>query len=117
MSPLQKSQSVSTTAPERTWSRFQYPQSLIKYGGYLLILAFVIFSMEYLNVHVGRFFGMFGRFGDLIVNRYFPPEISYVMAPDYLSSVLETVQMAFLGAIFGILLSVPLSWFASFNIL
>jgi phosphonate transport system permease protein len=71
--------------------------------------------MEYLNVHVGRFFQMFGRFGDLLVNRYFPPEISYIMAPDYLSSVLETVQMAFLGAIFGILLSVPLSWFSSFN--
>jgi phosphonate transport system permease protein len=99
----------------KTWSRFKYPQSLIKYGIFLIILVFIAISIEYLNIHLERFLTMFGRLGDLFANRYYPPDIPYVLDSEYLGSVFETVKMAYLGALFGILLAIPLSWFASFN--
>jgi len=104
-----------TAATPRTWRRFRFPQSLIKYGITLLILIFISVSTKYLNVHLDRFFDMFGRLADLFANRYYPPDIPYVLDSEYLGYVVETVKMAYLGALFGILLSIPLSWFASFN--
>jgi phosphonate transport system permease protein len=104
-----------TTATPLTWRRFKFPQSLIKYLILLSILVFVAVSVEYLNVHLSRFAEMFGRLWGLFSQRYYPPDIPYVLDSEYLGYVVETVKMAYLGALFGILLSIPLSWFASFN--
>jgi len=105
----------SSGSPIKTWSRFKYPQSLIKYGIMLIILVFIAISIEYLNVHLGRFLTMFGRLGNLFAHRYYPPDIPYILDSEYLGYVFETIKMAYLGALFGIVLSIPLSWFASFN--
>jgi len=104
------------TNPQKTWSRFKYPQSLIRYIIYLIVFVFIVYSLEYLNVPVGRFFTMFGRLGNMITTRYYPPDISHALQKEYLSYVLETIQMAYLGSLFGILFSIPISWFASFNV-
>ncbi len=98
-----------------TWSRFKYPQSLISYGVWLSIFVFLVFSIEYLNIPLDRLFGMFGRMGDTLANRYYPPDIEYIQDADYLQYVVETIQMAYLGALYGILFTVPLGWFASYN--
>ena len=98
-----------------TWSRFKYPQSLISYGVWLGIFVFLVFSIEYLNIPLDRLFGMFGRMGDTLANRYYPPDIEYIQDADYFQYVVETIQMAYLGALFGILFTVPLGWFASYN--
>jgi phosphonate transport system permease protein len=37
------------------------------------------------------------------------------MERDYLASVFDTIQMAYLGALFGILFALPLGWFGSHN--
>ncbi len=109
-------ESVEVTAgAPRTWRRFKFPQSLIKYMILLLILVFVTISIEYLNVHLSRFADMFGRLWALFSKRYYPPDIPYILDSEYLGYVVETVKMAYLGALFGILLAIPLSWFASFN--
>ncbi len=105
----------SSGSPIKTWSRFKYPQSLIKYGVLLIILVFIAISIEYLNVHLSRFLTMFGRLGHLFAYRYYPPDIPYILDSEYLGYVFETIKMAYLGALFGIVLSIPLSWFASFN--
>jgi phosphonate transport system permease protein len=105
----------SSGSPIKTWSRFKYPQSLIKYGVMLIILVFIAISIEYLNVHLSRFLTMFGRLGHLFAYRYYPPDIPYILDSEYLGYVFETIKMAYLGALFGIVLSIPLSWFASFN--
>ncbi len=105
----------SSGNPIKTWSRFKYPQSLIKYGVMLIILVFIAISIEYLNVHLSRFLTMFGRLGHLFAYRYYPPDIPYILDSEYLGYVFETIKMAYLGALFGIVLSIPLSWFASFN--
>jgi phosphonate transport system permease protein len=106
---------VTVSSSQRSWSRFKYPQSLIRYCIYLLILVFIGFSLHYLDVPLDRFLTMFGRLGQLIAGRFYPPDISYALNKDYLRYVLETIQMAYLGALFGILFSIPISWIASFN--
>ena len=99
-----------------TWSRFRYPGSLIHMGVLLGILVFLGYAMHFLNVDLGRILGLFGRVGTLFAERYYPPDIDYVLEADYLASVLETVQMAYLGGLFGILLTLPLAWFAAWNV-
>jgi len=101
--------------PQREWSRFKFPDSLIGYGIWLSILVFLAYTVEYLDIPLDRLFGMFGRMGTTLANRYYPPDIEYIMDADYLEYVIETIQMAYLGALFGLLASVPLGWFGSFN--
>ncbi len=105
----------SAGIPIKEWRRFKYPQSLIKYCVSLGILLFIVISIEYLNIHLGRFVGMFPRIADLFANRYYPPDIPYVLDSEYLGYVVETIKMAYLSTLFGILFSIPLAWFASFN--
>ncbi len=108
--------SVSEVTPERTWRRFKFPGSLYRYLGLLAAVAFLSLSVNYLNIPLDRFLGMFGRVGDLITDRYYPPDIEYVTDPDYIASVIETIQMAYLGALFGMLAAVPLGWFGAYNV-
>jgi len=108
--------SPNSAPAQRQWSRFKYPQSLIRYGILLVVLMFLAYSVYYLNIPLERFMGMFGRIGDLLADRYYPPDLEYIADRDYLSSVIETIQMAYLGALFGLLIAIPLGWFAAFNV-
>lgn len=98
-----------------TWRRFKYPDSLYRYGFFLITVVFVLYSFEYLNIHVSRFFTMYPRLSELLFNRYYPPDIPHVLNSHYLSYLVESIMMALLGTILGIFLSIPLSWFASYN--
>ncbi|GBE44462.1 phosphate-import permease protein PhnE [bacterium BMS3Bbin10] len=99
----------------REWRRFKFPESLYKWAGLMAALLFLSYSIVYLNIPLERFFNMFGRVGTLITDRYYPPEMEYVTEPDYLSSVFDTIQMAYLGALFGMAAAIPLGWFGSYN--
>jgi phosphonate transport system permease protein len=96
----QADMSAKPLSTRRDWSRFKYPQSLIRYGLLLGVLMFLAYSVYYLNIPLERFMGMFGRIGDLLADRYYPPDLEYIADRDYLSSVIETIQMAYLGALF-----------------
>ena len=98
-----------------TWRRFRYPQSLYKYGALLGSLAFIAFALDYLNIPLERLPGMLGRMGEMLGRRYFPPNIGHIMNAEYWHSVVETLQMSYLATVVGIALSIPLAWFASFN--
>jgi len=115
MASPQVSATLPAAAPPRAWRRFRYPQSLFSYGGWLIAFGVVVFSIEYLNIPLERLLGMFGRMGDVLANRYYPADIDYIMDADYLGSVVETIQMAYLGALFGLIITVPLAWFAAHN--
>jgi len=104
----------SPTTPN--WSRFKFPDSAIRWGSWFAVLVFLAYSVEYLNIPLDRLLGMFGRMGDTLANRYYPPDIEYIMNADYMRYVVETIQMAYLGALFGLLLTLPLGWFAAHNI-
>jgi len=104
-------------APPRDlhWSRYRFPDALYTYAAWIVVLSFLAYSVEYLDIPLGRIPDMFGRMGAVLATRYYPPDVDYIMDRDYLSYVLETVQMAYLGALFGLLLSVPLGWFGAWN--
>ncbi len=106
----------SRTRPTATWSRFKYPASIIHLTVWLLVLAFLAYTVEHLDIPLERFLTMFGKLGRLFAERYYPPDLQYVLDRSYLESVVETVQMAYLGMLFGVLVSIPLAWFASFNL-
>ena len=100
----------------RQWSRFKYPQTLINYGILLSVLLFFSYSVHYLNIPLDRILGMFGRLGDVLANRYYPPDMDYIADEGYLDAIIETVQMAYLGALFGLMISIILGWFAAYNV-
>jgi len=97
------------------WSRYKFPESLFSYGAWIVVLTFIAFSVEYLDIPLGRIPNMFERMAAVLANRYYPPDIEYIMDRDYMGYVVETIQMAYLGALFGLLMSIPLGWFGSFN--
>lgn len=112
--------SQSTVLPgddvHRQWSRFKYPHSLIRYGILLVLLLFFSYSVHYLNIPLDRILGMFGRLGDVLGNRYYPPDMEYIADEGYLGAIIETIQMAYLGALFGLMFSILLGWFAAHNV-
>ena len=116
MSKATSSGFPSSAAPQAEWRRFKFPGSLIRYIGVLAAVAFVSLSISYLNIPLERFLGMFGRIGTLITDRYYPPDIVYIADKSYLYSVFETIQMAYLGALFGMLAAIPLGWFGAYNV-
>lgn len=118
MSTSEKAQGFSAQGDNvhRKWHRFKYPSSLIKYGIFLGLLLFFSYSVHYLNIPLERMLGMFGRLGDVLSNRYYPPDLEYIADMDYLGAIIETIQMAYLGALFGIIMSVFLGWFSAYNV-
>ena len=100
----------------KNWSRIKYPDSYIRYLIWLATLLILTFSIEYLDIPLERLMGMFERMGYTLSNRYYPPDIGYIMDLDYMEYVVETIQMAYLGTLFGILMTLPLGWFGSYNL-
>lgn len=100
----------------RKWSRYKYPQAFVKHGILLGILVFLVYSVHYLKIPLDRILGMFGRLGDVLANRYYPPDLGYIADQGYLEAIVETMQMAYLGALFGLLFSIVLGWFAAHNV-
>lgn len=100
----------------RRWSRYRYPDSVIRFGVLLGVLVFLAYSVHFLNLDLRRVVGAFPRLGEILVTRYFPPDIGYVMDGGFLLSVLRTLQMSLLGGLFGVLLAIPLAWFAAHNV-
>ena len=107
---------LATSAPTYEWRRFKFPGTAIRWSAWAAVFVFIVTAIEYLDVPLDRLFGMFGRMGTTLANRYYPPDIAYIMDTDYLGYVIETVQMAYLGALFGLLITLPLGWFAAYNV-
>lgn len=102
------------TAPQ--WSRFPFPETLIRFSALLGVLVFLAWSVHFLNLDLQRVLGAFPRLGAILADRYFPPELGFVLDHRFLNSVLNTIQMSILGGAMGVLLAIPLAWFASYNV-
>ena len=84
---------------------------------YLSLFFFVIYlCFLYLGIDFQRFFSALGRFGNLIATRYYPVDIPYALEPGYLASILDSVQMGYLGLIIGVIIASILAYFAASNI-
>ncbi len=97
------------------WSRFRFPQSLYKYGLLLAGLYFIWWSMDVLRIDPERLPGLFQRLGDVLARRYWPPEWSHVVKPEFIAAIIDTFQMSYVATVVGLLIAIPLAWFASFN--
>ena len=101
---------------KKDWSRVKYPDSYISLGIWISILLFLTYSIEYLEIPLDRLVGMLQRMGYTLANRYYPPDLEYIADLDYMEYVLETIQMAYLGSLFGLIITLPLGWLGAFNL-
>ena len=113
---MTEKKNMSMQKHKLTWSRYSFPESLWSFGTVLLILVFLGYSLHFLNIDVLVMLTALGKLGGVIADRFYPPEISYVTNPGYLSSILDTLQMSFLGGILGVILAIPLAWFSAWNV-
>jgi phosphonate transport system permease protein len=102
-------------AADLTWSRFRFPHSLFKYAALLAGLALVAYAVDYLDIDLERLPGMLGRMGATLSQRYFPPNLEHILQRDYLTAVVQTLEMSYLATVLGIAIAIPLAWFAAHN--
>lgn len=108
-----------TAAPQRqkpTWSRYSFPESLWSFGTVLGVLVFLGYSMHFLNIDIVLLFSALGRLVGVVTDRFYPPDLAYITDRGYLASILDTLQMSFLGGIMGVFLAIPLAWFSAWNV-
>ena len=87
-----------------------------KFINIFLFFLLIYLSFIYLGIDFERFFSAFGSFGNIIVNRYYPADIEYILDPGYLHSILNSIQMAYVGLVLGVIIASILSYFAAINI-
>jgi phosphonate transport system permease protein len=108
---------TSTLKPTTAkWSRYEHPRSTIRFGVILGLLAFLGYSIHFLGIDLTRILGAFPRLAEILATRYTPPDLEYIAEPDFLRSVIRTLEMSLLGGFFGVLISVPLAWLAARNV-
>lgn len=101
--------------PLPQWRRFRWPQSLYKYAALLASLWFVWWSLDVLRIDLERLPGIFERMGDVLQRRYWPPDWGYIVKPGFLDAIVDTFQMSYVATVVGLIVAIPLAWFASFN--
>ena len=93
-------------------SRFDKP-NLLEFAVYLIVIVFFIVSLSGTEWSATRFFeGLPNLF--TFLSEAFPPNIARWQQTS--SALLETFQMAFVGTVIGVILSLPLAIFASRNL-
>ena len=113
---MSKQKKIPLQKHQLSWTRYRFPESLWSFGTILAILVFLVYSLHFLNIDLLVMLSALGKLGGVIANRFYPPEISYVTNPGYLASILDTLQMSFLGGILGVFLAIPLAWFSAWNV-
>ena len=88
----------------------------LKFAALVLLLAFGFWTLEVLRIPISRVLGMFGRIGDMIVNRLLPPDLSYVASYEVSIAIVETIEMSLLGAFVGTLICIPVAWWSAWNV-
>ena len=104
-----------STRPLPEWKRFRYPQSLYKYAALIAAIGFVWWSLDVLRIDVERLPGLFKRIADVISTRYWPPDLARVQQPEFIAAIIDTFQMSYVATVLGLLIAIPLAWFASNN--
>ena len=100
----------------RTFKADQRTGRLIKFGAGLGLLVFGFWTVGFLGIPMERLLGMFGPLGAMLANRVFPPDLVFATEWKILLSVVETIEMSLLGAFYGTVVTIPLAWWAAWNI-
>jgi hypothetical protein len=62
--------------------------------------------MSHCEKWLSRFYTIFGHMGNMIANRYYPPDIAYVLDKRYLRYVLVPRKLEWLGRVFPFILGI-----------
>ena len=89
---------------------------LWKFVGLLIFIAFAFWSIDVLKIPIERVLGMFGRLGTMISERLLPPEMAFAAEDRVVDSIIEMIEMSILGAVIGTIITMPLAWFAAWNV-
>jgi phosphonate transport system permease protein len=103
-------------ARTRGWRIPRVPDSVWRHAAWLGTLVVVAYAIDRLNIDLDRLPGLLGRMGTTLASRYFPPNLAHIAQPDYLRSVVETLEMSYLATVAGLVLAVPLAWLAAANV-
>lgn len=95
-----------------TPGRFELP-GVFSSMAYIVAAAFLVWSFQGVGVSVSEFIAGIPSMGDLI-GRMMPPDFSRLESISW--SLLETFQMALVGTVLGVLISVPLAILAARNL-
>ncbi|MGB7321640.1 MAG: ABC transporter permease subunit, partial [Albidovulum sp.] len=68
------------------------------------------------NIDIPLLFGALWRLLGVVSDRFFPPDLAYITDKGYLASILDTLQMSFLGGIMGVIIAIPLAWLSAWNV-
>lgn len=91
-------------------------QSAIRWLSFLAAVGGIAYSLDYLNIDLERLLGFGPRVIEVLSTRYYPPDLGYVAQPDFLRSVVQTLQMSLLGGAAGMAIALPLAWLGSYNL-
>ena len=84
-----------------------------------LVLVGIIIAIIFITVNL-NFISLLSRVNQggvfLLLNRFWPPELSFTIQSTILVALWETIQMAMFGTFFGTILSIPFSLLASKNL-
>jgi phosphonate transport system permease protein len=85
-----------------------------RYTAYLLLLVVFVAGLRHLDMPLHRIPDGVRELFLVVGQRMFPPDFAYA-ADKLVQPFIETFAMAFAGTVLGIVISVPLAWFASAN--
>lgn len=100
---------------ETLWIRYDYRRTLIRSVIYLLVLVLIGFCIHFLKIDLYRLLAACGNLGEILYRYYRRPDIRYIQTGSFIHSLQETIKMALLGGGIGISFSVPIAWFAAYN--
>ncbi|HVL58275.1 MAG TPA: phosphonate ABC transporter, permease protein PhnE [Burkholderiaceae bacterium] len=87
---------------------------IARYAAYLVLLVVIVAGFNHLRLPVERLPDGMREILLVIGQRMFPPDFGYA-ADRLVQPFVETFAMAFAGTVLGIVISVPLAWFAAAN--
>lgn len=83
------------------------------WGGSILLTFYCLYRFNFFSYDF--VFGL-GKLRDVIIGQMFPPE-GFEYLPEFSLAIAETLAMAFLGTLFAAVVAIPLSFFASKNMM
>lgn len=102
-------------APEMVWKRRSTAADLARWFGWLVLVAVTVYCWRVMNENtIWEFVKDSPRQIAEISTRMFPPRWSYF--PELLKPLWDTLNIATLGTALGILMAIPISYFAARNV-
>jgi phosphonate transport system permease protein len=87
---------------------------VLRYSAYLILLVIFVAGARHMRLPVERLPDGIREIFVIVGQRMFPPDLGYV-AKNLVAPFIETFAMAFAGTVLGIVISVPIAWFAAAN--